>query len=126
MGRKNISQGKSRKSSQKTNKFAVNKASAVTDVRKSRVQVKNKGVQTEIGSLDHEMCTSEEPPLEYWKVLAEQRRQALAETLQENEELHSENETLRKKIAELERRLENKDYFAMMYQIACNDSTQDQ
>ncbi|CAI8024554.1 hypothetical protein GBAR_LOCUS14261 [Geodia barretti] len=40
------------------NKFAVNKASAVTDVRKSRVQVKNKGVQTEIGSLDHEMCTS--------------------------------------------------------------------
>ena len=55
----------------------MNKASAVTDVRKSRVQVKNKvinlcilappenlsifgtqGVQTEIGSLDHEMCTS--------------------------------------------------------------------
>ncbi|CAI8024557.1 hypothetical protein GBAR_LOCUS14261 [Geodia barretti] len=57
-GQENISQGKSRKSSQKTNKFAVNKASAVTDVRKSRVQVKNKGVQTEIGSLDHEMCTS--------------------------------------------------------------------
>ena len=29
----------------------------------------------------------EKPPIEYWQVLAEQRRQALADTLQENEEV---------------------------------------
>lgn len=30
----------------------------------------------------------EEPPVEYWQILAEQRRQALAEALTENEEVH--------------------------------------
>lgn len=30
---------------------------------------------------------SEEPPVEYWQILAEQRRQALAEALTENEEV---------------------------------------
>ena len=30
----------------------------------------------------------EKPPIEYWQVLAEQRRLALADTLQENEEVH--------------------------------------
>ena len=40
-------------------------------------------------------------------------------------QLHTENESLRDKIMELERRLENEDYFAMMYKIACNDTTKD-
>ena len=33
------------------------------------------------------MYTTEVPPVEYWQVLAEQRRLALAETLKENEEV---------------------------------------
>ena len=35
----------------------------------------------------YSLLCAEEPPLEYWKVLAEQRRQALADTLLENEEV---------------------------------------
>ena len=31
---------------------------------------------------------TETPPVEYWQVLAEQRRQALADTLEENEEVY--------------------------------------
>ena len=40
-------------------------------------------------------------------------------------QLHSENKLLRDKINELEKRLENEDYFAMMYKIACSDRTKD-
>jgi len=39
------------------------------------------------GSLDYQMCTAEVPPVQYWQVLAEKRRDALAETLKENEEV---------------------------------------
>ena len=36
-------------------------------------------------------------------------------------QLHNENKILRDKILELERRLENKDYFAMMYQLVSKE-----
>lgn len=39
-------------------------------------------------------------------------------------QLYAENEKLRQKIFELERRLDSKDYFAMMYKLACDDNSQ--
>ena len=40
-------------------------------------------------------------------------------------QLYAENETLRQKIIELEKRLESKEYFAMMYKIVCDDNTKE-
>ena len=40
-------------------------------------------------------------------------------------QLYTENEALKQKIEELERRLDSKDYFAMMYKIACDDTAKE-
>ncbi len=60
---------------------------------------------------------TEEPPLEYWKVLAEQRRLALSETLKENEDLHTQVAGLKKRVNELENKTHDLEYFAMMYEL---------
>ena len=60
----------------------------------------------------------DEPPVEYWKSLAEQRRLALAETLKENEELYTEVEGWKSKVADLESKVKDLEYFAMMYKLA--------
>ncbi|XP_071542677.1 uncharacterized protein geminin [Panulirus ornatus] len=53
-----------------------------------------------------DMLTSDIAPPEYWEGLAEKRREALEETLDENHRLHEENRTLRQEITELSK--ENK------------------
>lgn len=40
-------------------------------------------------------------------------------------QLYAENEELRQKIIELERCLESKEYFAMMYKIVCDDASKE-
>jgi len=65
----------------------------------------DKEVQTEHPDLA--LITGDEPPPEYWKQLAETRRQALEDTLSENEKLH-------KRIEELEE--ENKAMDEMVQQ----------
>ena len=66
----------------------------------------------------HDLCLSENPPEEYWRVLAEQRRLALAETLEENEQLHDHVERLKAQVSELENQVKDTSYFAMMYKLA--------
>ena len=58
------------------------------------------------------------PPEEYWRVLAEQRRLALVETLEENEQLHDEVERLKAQVRDLENQVKDTNYFAMMYKLA--------
>lgn len=60
----------------------------------------------------------ENPPEEYWRVLAERRRLALAETLEENEQLHDQVEKLKAQVSELENQVKDTNYFAMMYKLA--------
>ena len=60
----------------------------------------------------------ENPPEEYWRVLAEQRRLALAETLEENEQLHDQVERLKAQVSDLENQVKDTNYFAMMYKLA--------
>lgn len=47
------------------------------------------------------MLTSETAPPEYWKVMAEKRREALDTTLEENKQLYQENENLKTEVVEL-------------------------
>ena len=68
---------------------------------------------------------SETPPTEYWRVLAEQRRLALAETLEENEQLHNQVEKLKAQITDLESKVKDTSYFAMMYNIAASTTDQE-
>jgi len=48
-----------------------------------------------------DMLTSDTAPPEYWKVMAEKRREALDSTLVENKELHQENQSLKVEVKEL-------------------------
>ena len=50
--------------------------------------------------------------------MAEQRRLALAETLEENEQLHDQIERLKVQVSELENQVKDTNYFAMMYKLA--------
>ncbi|XP_064382699.1 geminin-like [Halichondria panicea] len=72
-------------------------------------------------SLDYRMCTQEEPPSEYWQILAERRRVALAEALKENEVLYTEREDWKKREIQLESRVKDLEYFAMMYNLASKE-----
>ena len=57
------------------------------------------------------------------QVLAEQRREALAETLLENEELYRQVARLEGRVAELEEQAHSGRYFAMMYHMASEGSS---
>ncbi|XP_069126982.1 geminin-like [Argopecten irradians] len=79
-----------------------------------------KGVQTEKKSLSEEgvdqeaydLMVNEEIPENYWRDLAERRREALDESLTENEQLHSEIEELRNENQKLEKMANQAEYFA--------------
>ena len=58
-------------------------------------------------------------------MLAEQRRLALAETLEENEQLHDQVEKLKAKVTDLESKVKDTGYFAMMYKLAASTSEQE-
>ncbi|KAK4297522.1 hypothetical protein Pmani_030071 [Petrolisthes manimaculis] len=47
------------------------------------------------------MLTSDTPPPEYWEALAEKRREALEDALDENYKLHSENTNLKEEVSKL-------------------------
>lgn len=52
-------------------------------------------------TITSDMLTSETAPPEYWKVMAEKRREALDTTLEENKQLYQENENLKTEVVEL-------------------------
>ncbi|KAK2164525.1 hypothetical protein LSH36_62g01066 [Paralvinella palmiformis] len=76
----------------------------------------------------YELMTAE-PTLQEWKKLAEERRQALEETLVENRQLHFEIVELKNEIKSLNNKVSNlkeeRDYFASVLQNALNDDEDD-
>lgn len=62
-------------------------------------------------------CT-DEPPLEYWKELAESRRQALEESLEENLHLHQRVEELEKEKVLLEEMVEQAKQLASILEVS--------
>ena len=65
-------------------------------------------------SLDYRFCTEEEPPTEYWKILAEKRAVALKNALNENYELYEENTSLKNQVLQLESELV---YFQLVHSL---------
>ncbi|CAG0888140.1 unnamed protein product [Darwinula stevensoni] len=68
-----------------------------------------------------EFITSEEPSLEYWKKLAEERRKALDEALKENEELWEKVHELEKEKAAMELIVNEAKAMAEMLQEVTNE-----
>ncbi|KAM9777037.1 geminin isoform 1-T3 [Syngnathus typhle] len=70
-----------------------------------RVKVEVKSTQTEeVSALNddaYELMIKETPPPAYWKEMAEERRKALFDVLQENEKLHKDIEAKDEQIAQL-------------------------
>ncbi|XP_061912568.1 geminin isoform X2 [Entelurus aequoreus] len=73
-----------------------------------RVKVEVKSTQTDVSTLKddlasdaYELMVKETPPLAYWKEVAEERRKALFDVLQENEKLHKDIEAKDEQIAQL-------------------------
>ncbi|CAB3995731.1 Geminin [Paramuricea clavata] len=66
-------------------------------------------------------------PERYWELVAEERRKALEETLEENMKLYEMIEKLKEENAALKEKANNTDYFATMYKVTKDDvpSTQD-
>ncbi|ELU13276.1 hypothetical protein CAPTEDRAFT_146297 [Capitella teleta] len=65
----------------------------------------------------YELMVQEEITPEYWKLLAEQRREALDETLEENSQLHDEVEKLREENKSLSEMAQNAEYFASILKV---------
>ncbi|XP_061822921.1 geminin [Nerophis lumbriciformis] len=73
-----------------------------------RVKVEVKSTQTDVSTLKdglasdaYELMVKETPPPAYWKEVAEERRKALFNVLQENEKLHKDIEAKDEQIAQL-------------------------
>jgi len=65
-----------------------------------KVEKSDKSIQTDNPYID--LITGDEAPLEYWKRIAEERREALEETLIENQDLHERIESLEQEKEALE------------------------
>jgi len=84
----------------------------------------SKEVQTENGDIS--IVTGEEAPLEYWKELAESRRQALEEALEENCTLHHRIEDLEKEKSLLEEMVEQAKTLAGMLEDLSDEENPDE
>ncbi|KAF6017636.1 hypothetical protein EB796_024062 [Bugula neritina] len=99
----NIHCGKSESFSQ------LNKKSKVSTHKKSTLSVYTDAAQVKVAQTYADKSTNTEEPqfiadecsIEYWKELAETRREALADTLRENEQLYKQVADLSKTVADL-------------------------
>ncbi|BHF76766.1 hypothetical protein SprV_0501986500 [Sparganum proliferum] len=93
----------------------------------SSVATKTTSSQTDrSGSPLCEWLCSERPPIEYWMELAEQRRQALTETLEENKELCDLVVKLNEEIEKLSKIAEHAENFAKAIQETNSSNTEEQ
>ncbi|XP_046875755.1 geminin isoform X1 [Hypomesus transpacificus] len=74
--------------------------------KRSKAEVKSTQTETEnlpdgLSTEAYELLVKETPPSSYWKEVAEERRKALYDVLQENEKLHKEIEAKDEQIAQL-------------------------
>ncbi|XP_022789724.1 geminin-like [Stylophora pistillata] len=71
------------------------------------------------------LMVSDPPPERYWELLAEERRLALQEALEENERMHKELEELRERNKSLEEIAGQAEYFASLYQMVMEGEVPD-
>lgn len=75
---------------------------------------------------DKALMISETPPERYWELLAEERRLALQNALEENERLHKELEELKERNKALEEVAGQAEYFASLYQMVMEGEVPDE
>ncbi|CAL8129628.1 unnamed protein product [Orchesella dallaii] len=85
-----------------------------------------KTTQTQTDNGDDSIVTGDEAPLEYWKELAETRRQALEDALEENRGLHNRVDVLEQEKLLLEEMIEQAKHLANMIENLSDDEDPDE
>ncbi|CAH8435088.1 unnamed protein product [Dicrocoelium dendriticum] len=101
--------------------------SVVLDTDKSLTRKSPEVVSTEVQTSDadiKEWLCGANPPENYWEELAERRRVALKETLDENRELCDLVDALNKELERLSRIEEQAKHFAQMYSLFTKEAEQ--
>ncbi|XP_028406327.1 uncharacterized protein LOC114528812 [Dendronephthya gigantea] len=115
-------------STQKQLKHYLSKQSEEDETKSSSSEVENAitsvAVRPDVASSSDEVLSLmvlDQAPEKYWELLAEERRKALEETLEENMKLYEIIENLKAENSALKEKASNTDYFATMYKITKND-----
>ncbi|KAK2574509.1 Geminin [Acropora cervicornis] len=98
--------------------------SSDSDSAKKSVRKNIKPLQNDLN--DRALMISETPPERYWELLAEERRLALQNALEENERLHKELEELKERNKALEEVAGQAEYFASLYQMVMEGEVPDE
>ncbi|KAJ7386973.1 hypothetical protein OS493_003935 [Desmophyllum pertusum] len=99
--------------------------SSDSDSAASSVKKNTKSLQDEVIDDAVALMVSDPPPERYWELLAEERRLALQESLEENERLHKEMEELKERNKTLEEVAGQAEYFASLYQMVMEGEVPD-
>jgi len=99
--------------------------SSDSDTALSLAKKNTKSLQNEVIDEAVALMVSDPPPERYWELLAEERRLALQEALEENEKLHKELEELRERNKTLEEVAGQAEYFASLYQMVMEGEVPD-
>jgi len=70
---------------------------------------------------DYQLMVQDEVPNEYWQVLIDRRREALKESLQENEQLRVEIAKLEANISQVSELADQEEYFKQMIQVLTDE-----
>ncbi|XP_068750224.1 geminin-like [Montipora capricornis] len=95
----------------------VRSDSSDSDSAKKSVKKSTKSLESDVNEKSVALMVSDPPPERYWELLAEERRLALQEALEENERLHKELEEMKEKNKALEEIAGQAEYFASLYQM---------
>lgn len=95
----------------------VRSDSSDSDSAKKSVKKSTKYLESDVNEKSVALMVSDPPPERYWELLAEERRLALQEALEENERLHKELEEMKEKNKALEEIAGQAEYFASLYQM---------
>ncbi|XP_068678505.1 geminin-like isoform X3 [Montipora foliosa] len=95
----------------------VRSDSSDSDSAKKSVKKSTKSLESDVNEKSGALMVSDPPPERYWELLAEERRLALQEALEENERLHKELEEMKEKNKALEEIAGQAEYFASLYQM---------
>ncbi|KAL9981389.1 hypothetical protein ACROYT_G010088 [Oculina patagonica] len=100
--------------------------SSDSDTSVSSGKKSTKSMQSEVIDDAVALMVSDPAPERYWELLAEERRLALQEALEENERLHKELEEIRERNKSLEEVAGQAEYFASLYQMVMEGEVPDE
>ncbi|CAH3175994.1 unnamed protein product, partial [Porites evermanni] len=99
--------------------------SSDSDTAGSSVKKDTKKLQSDVNEEAISLMVSDPAPERYWELLAEERRLALQEALEENERLYKEMEELKEQNKTLQEIAGQAEYFASLYQMVMEGEVPD-